>query len=62
MASFYGQSYRAADSDTKVLLERTRTRFLAYRDRCRNDACVADAYRGRISEIRDIVDGRWRGQ
>jgi uncharacterized protein YecT (DUF1311 family) len=62
MASFYGQSYRTADSDTKVLLERTRTRFLAYRDRCRNDACVADAYRGRISEIRDIVDGRWRGQ
>ena len=62
MASFYVQSYRSADGDTKALLERTRTRFLTYRDRCRNDACVADAYRGRISEIRDIVDGRWRGQ
>lgn len=62
MASFYGTAYRGADRDAKALLERTRSRFLNYRDRCRNDACVADAYRGRISEIRDIVDGSWRGQ
>jgi uncharacterized protein YecT (DUF1311 family) len=60
MANFYGSAYRGADRDAKALLERTRSRFLTYRDRCRNDACVADAYRGRISEIRDIVDGSWR--
>lgn len=62
MAGFYGSSYRNAGPETKALLERTRTRFLGYRDRCRSDECVAEAYRGRISEIRDIVDGRWRGQ
>jgi uncharacterized protein YecT (DUF1311 family) len=62
MASFYGTAYRGADPEARALLERTRSRFLGYRDRCRNDACVADAYRGRISEIRDIADGRWRGQ
>ncbi|NJC06241.1 uncharacterized protein YecT (DUF1311 family) [Sphingomonas kaistensis] len=62
MASFYGTAYRGADREAKRLLEQTRSRFLTYRDRCRNDACVADAYRGRISEIRDIADGRWRGQ
>jgi uncharacterized protein YecT (DUF1311 family) len=62
MASFYGTAYRGAEPEARALLERTRTRFLGYRDRCRNDACVADAYRGRISEIRDIADGRWRSQ
>jgi uncharacterized protein len=43
-------------------LERTRGRFLAFRDRCGSDRCIADAYRGRITEIRDIVDGRWQPQ
>lgn len=62
MASFYGSAYRSADPEARALLERTRSRFLGYRDRCRSDDCVADAYRGRISEIRDIADGRWRGQ
>jgi len=62
MANFYGTAYRGADPEARALLERTRTRFLGFRDRCRSDACVADAYRGRISEIRDITDGRWRGE
>jgi hypothetical protein len=35
-------------------------RFLSFRDRCGSDRCIADAYRGRITEIRDIVDGRWQ--
>jgi uncharacterized protein YecT (DUF1311 family) len=60
MAGFYTTAYRGAEPEARALLERTRTRFLAFRDRCRNDACIADAYRGRITEIRDIVDGRWR--
>lgn len=62
MARFFTSARSEADADTRTLLDRTRTRFLAFRDRCRTDACVADAYRGRISEIRDIVDGRWRGE
>ena len=62
MATFYGTAFRGADPEARALLERTRNRFLGFRDRCRSDECVADAYRGRISEIRDIADGRWRGQ
>ncbi|GAA4016678.1 hypothetical protein GCM10022280_14690 [Sphingomonas swuensis] len=62
MAGFYVEALRGADSSERALLQRTRDRFLTYRDRCRSNSCVADAYRGRISEIRDIVDGRWRGQ
>ena len=61
MASFYVQALRDADPAQRALLQRTRDRFLTFRDRCDNDRCIADAYRGRISEIRDIVDGRWRG-
>ena len=39
---------------------RTRDRFLAYRDRCPNRACIGDAYVGRMREIRDIMEGRWQ--
>ena len=34
----------------------TRDRFLAYRDRCPS-RCMADAYIGRMREIRDIMEG-----
>ena len=37
---------------------RTRDRFLAYRDRCPDEACVAEAYRDRMDEIRDIATDR----
>ena len=60
MADYYRSASRSTDPEGRALLERTRSHFLTYRDRCRSDACVADAYRGRITEIRDIVDGRWR--
>jgi uncharacterized protein YecT (DUF1311 family) len=60
MASFYQSAFRGADPESRALLERTRGRFLAFRDRCGTDRCIADTYRGRITEIRDIVDGRWR--
>jgi uncharacterized protein YecT (DUF1311 family) len=60
MASFYQSAYRGAEPGTRALLERTRSRFLSFRDRCGSDRCIADAYRGRITEIRDIVDGRWQ--
>ena len=40
------------------LLQETRGRFLAYRDRCPNRQCIADAYVGRMREIRDIMEGR----
>jgi uncharacterized protein len=62
MAGFFNTALRGADPEARATLQRTRGRFLAFRDRCGSDRCIADAYRGRITEIRDIVDGRWRGE
>lgn len=59
MASEFFGARRAASPSQRALLDRTRARFLAYRDRCGSDSCIADAYRGRIAEIRDIMAGRW---
>lgn len=36
-------------------LRRSRDRFLAFRERCRSEACVAGAYQDRMREIRDIT-------
>jgi len=38
----------------------TRERFLAYRDRCPDRTCMANAYLDRMREIRDIMEGRWQ--
>ena len=40
----------------------TRGRFLSYRDRCATRQCIGDAYVGLISEIRDIIEGRFKPQ
>ncbi len=60
MAGLYEQSLAQADGEQRELLQRTRKRFLAYRDRCRSESCIAGAYQGRMREIRDIMAGRWR--
>jgi uncharacterized protein len=44
-----------ADPRTRAELRRTRDRFLAYRERCGSEACVAEAYDGPDAEIRDIM-------
>lgn len=56
MAAQYRSAFASADRRTRAELERSRGRFLAFRDQCPSDDCVADTYRGRIREIRDIVD------
>jgi hypothetical protein len=61
MAGQYNAAVSEADSSQRRLLERTRSRFLSYRDRCGNDECVANTYRSRIREIQDIMADRWRG-
>jgi hypothetical protein len=53
-AMFYG-AMDEADRGTRRELNRTRDRFLAYRDRCRSEDCVAQAYEGRMREIDDIM-------
>lgn len=60
MATQYGRALSRATPDQKAMLESTRNRFLGYRDRCPNRQCMADAYMGRLHEIRDIMEGRWR--
>jgi uncharacterized protein YecT (DUF1311 family) len=60
MAAQYSRSQAAATTPQRVLLQQTRDRFLAFRDRCPNRQCIADAYTGRMREIRDIMEGRWQ--
>lgn len=59
MAAQFNRSLGIADEEQRALLQRTRTRFLSYRDSCRSNGCIADAYRGRMREISDIMAGRW---
>lgn len=59
MASLYHSALADADGRQRRALTRTRDRFLAYRERCPNEACIAEAYQGRMMEIRDIMAGRF---
>lgn len=60
MAALYRGAIAAANPAQARLLTTTRDRFLAFRDRCQTRGCVADAYAGRMREIRDIMEGRWQ--
>ena len=60
MAAQYVDALRDADPATRAMLQRSRDRFLGYRDQCPSSDCIADTYRGRIREIRDIASGRLR--
>ena len=59
MAAEYSRAVAASTPAQQALLRQTRDRFLGYRDRCPNSACVGAAYSDRIREIRDIMGGRW---
>lgn len=56
MSSVFYSALADANPRTKRELRRTRDKFLAYRERCGSEACVAEAYDGRVQEIRDIMD------
>jgi hypothetical protein len=60
MAAQYRRAIASADAQQRAVLQSTRDRFLAYRDRCPNRQCIGDAYTGRMREIRDIMEGRWQ--
>jgi uncharacterized protein len=57
MSSSFYQALANADPQRRRELRRTRDEFLRYRDRCRDEGCVAQAYDGRSQEIRDIMEG-----
>ena len=59
MATQYRRALATATPAQRRLLQDTRDRFLAYRDRCPSRQCMADSYLGRMREIRDIMEGRW---
>jgi len=58
MTTQYRRALTTASPAQTRLLQTTRDRFVAYRDRCPNRQCIANAYLGRMREIRDIVEGR----
>jgi hypothetical protein len=60
MATQYRRALAVASPEEQQVLRQTRDRFLAYRDHCPTDACIGDAYVGRMREIRDIMEGRWQ--
>ena len=60
MAAEFYRALASGGPRERQLLRSTRDSFLRYRDRCPNDNCVAETYRGRIREIRDIMRGSWR--
>lgn len=60
MTGEYGQAFTVASPEQRDLLRSTARRFDAFRDRCRDRQCIADAYAGRIREIRDIIEDRWQ--
>jgi uncharacterized protein len=60
MSSHFNNAMRQATPAQRELLERTRGRFLAYRNQCGSPDCIAEAYRDRMREINDIAAGRWR--
>ena len=62
MAAQYARSMGIASPEQRALLQQTHERFTGYRDRCPNNACIGDAYVGRMREIRDIMEGRWQAR
>jgi hypothetical protein len=60
MATQYRRALAGASPEQQEILRQTGRRFYVYRDRCPNRQCIADAYMGRMREIRDIVEGRWQ--
>jgi uncharacterized protein YecT (DUF1311 family) len=61
MAADFQRAMSSGDSGERKLLERTRKRFLSFRNRCVTNQCIEETYQSRIREIGDIMTGRWRG-
>jgi uncharacterized protein YecT (DUF1311 family) len=59
MSSQYSAAVADASPQQRATLARTRDSFLRYRDDCPSDSCIAQTYRGRMREIRDIMRGNW---
>ena len=58
MASVYYAEMARADGSIRQQLRRSRDRFLARRERCSTESCVAAAYEERVREIRQLTGGQ----
>ena len=57
MSGRFFAALRAARPGQRALLQRSRNRFLAYRNTCGTSTCIAQAYRDRMREIDTIMTG-----
>ena len=55
MSAIYYSQMAGADSEAKRALRRTRDKFLARREGCSTQSCVARVYQERVTEIRRIA-------
>jgi hypothetical protein len=60
MAAQFNSGLSRGTPEQRGLLQRTRNRFLSYRNKCRTNECITNAYSGRMREISDIMNGRWK--
>ena len=58
MSSQFYSALSRGDDRQRAELRRTRDRFLAYRERCGDESCMAQAYLDRMDEINDISGSR----
>lgn len=58
MSSLFYSALAEGNARIRRELRRSRDRFLAYREGCPDEGCIAQAYRDRMDEIRDIAASR----
>jgi hypothetical protein len=58
MSSMFYSALAGATPQVRANLRRSRDRFLAFRERCGTEQCVAQAYRDRMDEIQDLSRGQ----
>lgn len=57
MSSQFYAALASGGPETRAELRSSRDRFLRFRDRCADAACIAQSYRDRMTEIRDLATG-----
>jgi hypothetical protein len=60
MVTQYRRAMTTATPEQQAVIRQTAKRFFAYRDRCPDRQCIADAYVARMREVHDILEGRWQ--
>jgi uncharacterized protein YecT (DUF1311 family) len=58
MSSMFYSALAGATPQVRANLRRSRDRFLAFRNRCGTEQCVAQAYRDSMDEIQDLSRGQ----